>query len=82
MDSVDVGEIRVILLRNINPSEGLCNGTRLIYHRFDQNVIDAEISVGEYLGKRVFLPRIPFMLIKNSKDGTMYKNSKYYAFTR
>ncbi|KAH7546258.1 hypothetical protein FEM48_Zijuj01G0181200 [Ziziphus jujuba var. spinosa] len=34
--------------RNINPSEGLCNGTRLICHRFDQNVIDAEISVGEY----------------------------------
>ncbi|KAH7510543.1 hypothetical protein FEM48_ZijujUnG0119500 [Ziziphus jujuba var. spinosa] len=58
----------VILLRNINPSEGLCNGTRLICRRFNQNVIDAEISVGEYRGKRVFLPRIPFIPIENVKD--------------
>ncbi|KAH7517684.1 hypothetical protein FEM48_Zijuj09G0090600 [Ziziphus jujuba var. spinosa] len=67
----------VILLRNINPSEGLCNGTRLICRRFDQNVIDAEINVGEYRGKRVFLPRIPFMPIENVKDVLHFKRKQF-----
>ncbi|KAF5442969.1 hypothetical protein F2P56_035574 [Juglans regia] len=38
----------IMLLKNINPSEGLCNGTRLICRAFDQNVIDAEIAVGHH----------------------------------
>ncbi|KAK2663856.1 hypothetical protein Ddye_002430 [Dipteronia dyeriana] len=38
----------IMLLRNINPSEGLCNGIRLICHRFESNVIDTEIAVGYY----------------------------------
>ncbi|XP_024965948.1 uncharacterized protein LOC112506156 [Cynara cardunculus var. scolymus] len=48
----------IILLRNIDPSNGLCNGSRLICRGFQQNVIDAEIVVGQHAGKRVFLPRI------------------------
>ncbi|XP_062100811.1 uncharacterized protein LOC133806736 [Humulus lupulus] len=48
----------IMLLRNINPSEGLCNGTRLICRAFDQNIIDAEIAVGYYKGKRVFIPSV------------------------
>ncbi|XP_042970258.1 uncharacterized protein LOC122302876 [Carya illinoinensis] len=51
----------IMLLRNINPSEGLCNGTRLICRAFDRNVIDAEITVGHHIKKRVFIPRIPFL---------------------
>ncbi|KAL6865420.1 hypothetical protein ACP4OV_016571 [Aristida adscensionis] len=38
----------IILLRNLDPSNGLCNGTRLIVKAFQKNVIDAEI-----------IPRIP-----------------------
>ena len=49
----------IILLRNIDPSNGLCNGTRLICRGFQQNAIDAEIAIGQHAGKRVFLPRIP-----------------------
>ncbi|KAJ9551807.1 hypothetical protein OSB04_015852 [Centaurea solstitialis] len=56
----------IILLRNIDPINGLCNGTRLICRGFQQNVIDAEIAVGLYAGKRVFLPRIPLC---PSEDG-------------
>ncbi|XP_022019988.1 ATP-dependent DNA helicase PIF1-like [Helianthus annuus] len=52
----------IILLRNIDPSHGLCNGTRLICRGFQRNVIDAEIVVGQHTGKRVFLPRIPLCL--------------------
>ncbi|KAG5604450.1 hypothetical protein H5410_025942 [Solanum commersonii] len=34
----------IILLRNLNPAEGLCNGTRLICHDFKSHVISAIIS--------------------------------------
>nr|XP_043633520.1 ATP-dependent DNA helicase PIF1-like [Erigeron canadensis] len=55
----------VILLRNIDPSNGLCNGTRLICKGFQRNVIDAEIAAGQHAGKRVFLPRIPLCPSEN-----------------
>src|ERR1044072_1771549 len=35
--------IPIILLRNLNPLEGLCNGTRLIVHDLQSKVTDAEI---------------------------------------
>ncbi|XP_021312013.1 ATP-dependent DNA helicase PIF1-like [Sorghum bicolor] len=49
----------IILLRNIDPAGGLCNGTRLVVQGFQRNIIDAEIMVGDHAGKRIFLPRIP-----------------------
>lgn len=49
----------VILLRNIDPHNGLCNGSRLVVRGFENNAIDAEIVNGTHAGKRVFIPRIP-----------------------
>uniref|UniRef100_A0A8I6YF70 DNA helicase Pif1-like 2B domain-containing protein n=1 Tax=Hordeum vulgare subsp. vulgare TaxID=112509 RepID=A0A8I6YF70_HORVV len=49
----------VILLRNLDPYNGLCNGTRLMIRAFQDNAIDAEIVDGQHAGKRVFIPRIP-----------------------
>ncbi|PWZ26234.1 ATP-dependent DNA helicase PIF1 [Zea mays] len=49
----------VILLRNIDPANGLCNGTRLVVRGFQRNSIDVEIVLGQHAGKRIFLPRIP-----------------------
>ena len=49
----------VILLRNIDPNNGLCNGTRLMVRSFQDNAIDAEIVGGQHAGSRVFIPRIP-----------------------
>ncbi|XP_073362383.1 uncharacterized protein [Aegilops tauschii subsp. strangulata] len=46
----------VILLRNLDRFNGLCNGTRLIIRAFQENAIDAEIIGGQHAGKRVFLP--------------------------
>ncbi|KAG2561030.1 hypothetical protein PVAP13_8KG131600 [Panicum virgatum] len=49
----------VILLRNLDPHNGLCNGTWLVVQGFQNNSIDAEIVNGQHAGKRVFIPRIP-----------------------
>ncbi|XP_027770897.1 ATP-dependent DNA helicase PIF1-like [Solanum pennellii] len=48
----------IMLLRNLDPSSGLCNGTRMICRGFSQNVLHAEISSGHSATKHVFLPRI------------------------
>lgn len=42
----------------MRPSQGLCNGTRLICKSFQRHVIEAEIATGNKIGKRVFIPRI------------------------
>ena len=48
----------IILLRNIHPPDGLCNGTRLICHSFQKHVIEAEIISGKHAGIHAFIPRI------------------------
>lgn len=67
----------IILLRNIDPTKGLCNGTRLIFHAFKQNVIDAKIAVGHYCGKRVFIPRIPFLPTENENYPFPFKRIQF-----
>ncbi|KAL7139387.1 hypothetical protein ABFS83_09G047100 [Erythranthe nasuta] len=49
----------IMLLRNLNPIHGLCNGTRLICRELGDNFIKAEIVVGDFKGNVVFIPRIP-----------------------
>jgi ATP-dependent DNA helicase PIF1 len=47
-----------ILLRNLDPRSGLCNGTRLAVRAVDKHILDAEIVNGTHAGDRVFIPRI------------------------
>ncbi|XP_062230178.1 uncharacterized protein LOC133927804 [Phragmites australis] len=54
-----IGRFRGDEVVNIDPANGLCNGTRLVVRGFQRNAIDAEIVLGQHAGKRVFLPRIP-----------------------
>uniref|UniRef100_UPI00358E4B35 ATP-dependent DNA helicase PIF1-like n=1 Tax=Myxine glutinosa TaxID=7769 RepID=UPI00358E4B35 len=48
----------IILMRNINPKKGLCNGTRLIVRDLQRHVICAAILSTEYRGQYVMLPKI------------------------
>ncbi len=48
----------IMLLRNLNVSASLCNGTRLIVKELGQRVLEAEIITGTHVGDRVFIPRI------------------------
>ena len=63
--------VPIILLRNLNPSEGLCNGTRLIVRDLQSKVIDAEIITGTHIGKRVFIPRITLSPSENNLPFTL-----------
>ncbi|KAM6582635.1 hypothetical protein CsatB_009637 [Cannabis sativa] len=67
----------IMLLRNINPSDGLCNGTCLICRAFEPNVIDAEIAVGHHRGKRVFISRIPFLPNVDENSGFPFKRTQF-----
>ena len=51
-------ELPIMLLRNVIPSQGLCNGTRLIITDLGQFVIRAKILTGSHIGNTVLIPRI------------------------
>ncbi|SGY56765.1 BQ5605_C006g04169 [Microbotryum silenes-dioicae] len=48
----------VMLLRNLDPAAGLCNGTRLLLTRLHTRVLEAIILTGDHAGQPVLLPRI------------------------
>uniref|UniRef100_A0A0R0L7T8 ATP-dependent DNA helicase n=1 Tax=Glycine max TaxID=3847 RepID=A0A0R0L7T8_SOYBN len=63
----------IILLRNLDQADGLCNGTRLIVTRLGAHVVEAEIITGSNIGHRTYIPRMnmspsdspwPFKLIR------------------
>ena len=48
----------VMLLCNLDPSQGLCNGTRLLITRTSTHVLEGHILGGEHDGKPAFIPCI------------------------
>nr|KAJ0222874.1 hypothetical protein LSAT_V11C200052820 [Lactuca sativa] len=50
--------VPVMLLRNIDPKSGLCNGTRLRIITLGNRVIEVKIISGSNIGNRTFIPRM------------------------
>ena len=48
----------IMLLRNLDPINGPCNGTRYVIEHLHDHIIDAKIACGPHAGKRIFIPRI------------------------
>ncbi|XP_058761989.1 uncharacterized protein LOC131635384 [Vicia villosa] len=63
----------IMLMRNLDQSEGLCNGTRLTVTRLAAHVIEAKIISGKNIGNIFYIPRMslspsqspwPFKLVR------------------
>ncbi|KAG0586650.1 hypothetical protein KC19_2G106400, partial [Ceratodon purpureus] len=48
----------IILLQNLAPKQGLCNGARMVLTRFSHGVLEARLLFGPHAGEHVFIPRI------------------------
>ena len=55
----------LMLLQNLSPREGLCNGTRLVLEAASQMLLTCKIESGNNSGKHVLIPEIEL----SSKDG-------------
>ena len=67
----------VMLLRNLNPSEGLCNGTRLTCCDPKMHVISAKIESGDFKNTHVFIPRIPLLTSQDEKIPVQFKRTQF-----
>ena len=56
----------IMLMRNMQPQQGHCNGTKYIVVSLHDNIIEAVVASGAYKGNKLFIPRIPI----KPTDGT------------
>ena len=61
----------VILLRNLNVKDGLCNGTRLTVTKISIRLLTCRFSTGPQKGKEVLIPRISLDSNGNAYPFTM-----------
>jgi ATP-dependent DNA helicase PIF1 len=54
--------VPIMLLRNVDPSVGLCNGTRLIITQMRTYIIEAKVISRSNIGEKVFIPRLSLTL--------------------
>jgi ATP-dependent DNA helicase PIF1 len=50
--------VLIMLLRNLDPTRGLCNGTQLIVTQLTSRIIEGEIITGKAKGTKAYIPRI------------------------
>ena len=51
--------VPIILLRNIDPANGHCNGSRYVVTNLLNNAIEARLLTGSNAGEKILIPRIP-----------------------
>jgi ATP-dependent DNA helicase PIF1 len=62
--SLPPGELRIkigcplILMRNLSPSSGLCNGSRMIVKGMSERVLQVLLIGGDHDGEHALIPRI------------------------
>ena len=62
--------VPIMLLRNIDQANGLCNGTRLQVNELGKNVISGTVITGKNIGHKIFIPRMDLI---SSYSGLSFK---------
>ncbi|KAK1369075.1 ATP-dependent DNA helicase [Heracleum sosnowskyi] len=77
--------VTIMLLRNLNPKKGLCNGTRLIVTRCYKFLIEGLIITGNKMGEKAYIPRISMTLTDKALPFVLKRKqfhvAMYYAMT-
>jgi len=50
--------VPIMLLRNIDQANGLCNDTRLQVNELGKNVIGGTLITGKNIGHKIFIPKM------------------------
>jgi len=48
----------IMVLRNLDAANGVCNGSRGMLTRWSNRVLEVELITGDFIGKKIFIPRI------------------------
>lgn len=67
----------IMLLQNLNPYVGLCNGTRLTCCEFKTHVISAKITADDFKNMHEFIPRIPLLSLPDEKLPVPFKRTQF-----
>ena len=68
----------LILLRNLSPANGLCNGTRMVLLRATGRVLEVQLLGGDHNGEIALIPRITLTLsAKNSNYAFVLRRRQF-----
>ena len=72
----------IMLLKNLNPTNDLCNGIKMVYRCFCENVIYAEITMANMQGNKYFYQEFLYLQlkIKGIHFSSKKKNNFQYIF--
>ena len=65
-----------MVLRNLDPDNGVCNGTRVIVKRLHQNIIEAILINGPRANHTVYIPRI-VLISDPQQTGVEFKRRQF-----
>jgi ATP-dependent exoDNAse (exonuclease V) alpha subunit len=68
----------IILLRNIDPKRGLCNGTRATVLHISNRVLDVRLLTGDHAGETALIPRITLSPANNELDYKIKLNRRQF----
>jgi hypothetical protein len=68
----------IILLRNLNPKQGLCNGTRATVVRMSNRLLEIRLLTGDHAGEIALIPRITLSPSLTAVDFTIKLNRRQF----